>query len=132
MGLRDLRKWTLAPLGAVLFVFLLGAGVVAMLAAGGEPSSESLIRKYFSSQAGGGATPEQARQIEVPACRHTTRIVRNEFVSECTVIWGGRRYRGCFAFSGSRIVLGSRELASLVTDCERLVWDPGTNSLVVP
>lgn len=62
--LRELRGWTLAPLGAVIFVFLVGAGVVAMVATGGEPSSETLIRKYFSSRTGGGATPEQARRIE--------------------------------------------------------------------
>jgi hypothetical protein len=117
-------------LGAVIFVFLVGAGVVAMLATGGEPSSESLIRKYFSSRPGGGATPEQARRIEVPDCRQTTRIVRNEFVSECTVNWGGRRYTGCFALSDDRVVLGSRELASLVPGCDRLFWDQGAGILV--
>ena len=110
--LRGLRKWTLAPLGAVLFVFLFGGGVVT--------SSETLIRKYFSSRAGGGATAEQARSIEVANCRQTTRIVRDEFVTECTVIWGDRRYRGCFTFNDDRVVLGRRQLASLVPGCERL------------
>jgi hypothetical protein len=128
--LRELRKWTLAPLGAVLFVFLIGGGVVAMLATGGEPSSEAMIRKYFSSRAGGGATSEQARGIEVPNCRQTTRIVRNEFVNECTVIWGDRRYRGCFAFNDDRVVLGSRELGG-TSGCPRLLWDSTAESLVI-
>jgi hypothetical protein len=101
-----------------------------MLAAGGEPSSEALIRKYFTSGAGGGATPEQVRRIEVADCRQTNRIVRNEFVSDCTVIWGGRRYSGCFAFRGDRVVLGSRQLASLVPDCDRLFWDASAGMLV--
>ena len=128
--LRELRGWTLAPLGAVIFVFLVGAGFVAMVATGGEPSSETLVRKYFSSRIGGGATAEQARRIEVPDCRQTTRIVRNEFVSECTVIWGGRRYRGCFAFKDDRVLLGSRQLASLVAGCDRLLWDASAGMLV--
>jgi hypothetical protein len=128
--LRELRKWTLAPLGAVLAVVLLAAGVVTMLATGGEPGPEALIRKYFSSAAGGGATPEQARRIDVPNCQLTNRIVRNEFVNECTVIWGGRRYTGCFAFDDDRVVLGSRELGG-TSGCPRLVWDSTAESLVI-
>jgi hypothetical protein len=128
--LSELRKWTLAPLGAVLVVFLVGAGAVATLATGGEPSSETLVRKYFSSRAGGGATSEQARRIEVPECRLTTRIVRNEFVSECTVIWSSRRYRGCFVFNDDRVVIGSRELGG-TPGCPRLLWDSPAESLVI-
>ncbi len=58
--IRELRKWNLAPLGAVLAVVLIGAGVIAMLATGGEPSDQSLVRKYFASPAGGRAPAEQA------------------------------------------------------------------------
>jgi hypothetical protein len=128
--LRELRKWTLAPLGAVLFVFLSGALVVGMIASGGGPSSETLIRKYFTSRAGGGATPEQVRRIQVRDCRQTNRVVRKEFVTECTVIWSGRRYGGCFALSRDRVVLGSRQLASLDSGCDRLFWDQGAGMLV--
>jgi hypothetical protein len=117
-------------LGAVLLVLLIGAGGVATLATGGEPSSETLDRNYFASRAGGGATPEQARGINVRTCRQTTQIVRNEFVSECTVIWGGRRFQGCFAFNDDRVVLGSRELGG-TSGCPRLLWDSAADSLVV-
>ncbi len=45
------------PLGRVLAVVLIGAGVITMLATGGEPSDE-LIREYFSR-----------RPVEGPASR---------------------------------------------------------------
>ena len=130
-GIRELRRWTLAPLGLVLVVVLLAAGVVTMLATGGEPSNESLVRKYFASAAGGGAPAEQARRIGVDDCMRLNRIVRNEFVYECSVVFAGRGYSGCFALSDNRVVLGSRQLASLVPGCDRLVWDKTSQTLVV-
>jgi hypothetical protein len=129
--IRELRKWNLAPLGAVLVVVLLSAGVITMLATGGEQRDESLVRKYFASAAGGGAPAEQARRIEVNDCRRLDRIVRNEFVYECSIVFAGRDYSGCFALSDNRVVLGSRQLASLVPDCDRLFWDKTSQTLVV-
>ena len=128
---RELRKWTFAPLGLVLVVVLLGAGVITMLATGGEPSDESVVRKYFSSAAGGGAPPEQARRIEVNDCRRLDRIVRNEFVYECSVAFADQGYTACFALDQRPMALGSRQLASLVPGCDRLFWDASTGTLVV-
>src|SRR5262245_40166248 len=94
---RELRKWTFARLGLVLVVVLLGAGVITVLATGGEPSDASRVRKYFASAAGGGATAEQASRIEVRDCRRLNRIVQNEFVYECSVALAGQGHSGCFA-----------------------------------
>jgi hypothetical protein len=128
--IRELRAWTLAPLGLVLVVVLLVAGVVTMLATGGEPSDEALVRKYFASAAGGGAPEEQARRIEVNDCRRLNEIVRNEFVYECNVVFADHGYVGCFALDRRPVVLGSRQLASLVPGCNRLFWDQAAAMLV--
>ena len=128
--IRDLRTWNLAPLGAVLALVLIGAGVITMLATGGERSDESMIRKYFSSAAGGRAPAEQAKRIEVNDCKRLNRIVRSEFVYECSVVLAGRGYTGCFALGEGRVVVGSRQLASLVPGCDRLFWDASAEMLV--
>ena len=131
--LAELRKWTLAPLGAVLAIALLAGGVVWMLATGGGPSAEEQVQKYFSSAAGGGAPSEQARLIEVEECHPTYRKVRDEFFDECSVIFGGQGFSGCFLWNedGDEIVLGSRQLATLDPDCDRLFWDASANGLAV-
>ena len=128
--LKELRRWNLAPLGAVLVVVLFGAGAVAFIATGGGLSAEKQIQNYFSSSAGGRAPAEQARRIEVSDCRRLDRVVRNEFVYECSVVFAGRGYTGCFALGEDRVVLGSRQLASLVPGCDRLFWDQGADMLV--
>ena len=129
-SIRELRTWTLAPLGLVLVVVLLAAGVVTMLATGGEPSDETLVRKYFASAAGGGAPEEQADRIEVSECRRLNAIARNEFVYECNVVFAGQGHTGCFALDKRPVVLGSRQLASLVPGCDRLFWDQSAATLV--
>jgi hypothetical protein len=130
--LKELRKWNLAPLGAVLVVVLLAAGAVAFIATGGGPSAEEQIQKYFSSTAGGAAPSEQARLIEVDECHTTYRKVRDEFVDECSLVFRGEGYTGCFLWTddGDRIVLGSRQLASLAPGCDRLFWDASAGMLV--
>lgn len=130
--LEELRKWNLAPLGAVLVVVLLGAGAVAFIATGGGPSVEKQIQRYFSSTAGGGARAEQARLIEVNGCHPTYNKVRDEFVDECSLVFRGEGYTGCFLWNdeGDHIVLGSRQLASLVPGCDRLFWDASAGMLV--
>jgi hypothetical protein len=137
VGLRarpqELRRWTLAPLGAVLAVVLLTGGVVWVLAAGGPPSAEKQVQKYFSSPAGGRAPSEQARHIEVDECHPVHKKVRGEFLDECSVVFRGQGYTGCFLWNddGDEIVLGSRQLATLAPGCERLFWDASVEGLVV-
>jgi hypothetical protein len=129
--LRELRKWTFAPLGLVLVVVLLGAGVVAMLATGGD-SPEKVIQRYFSSTAGGGAPSEQARLIEFNECHPIYKKVRDKFLDECSLEFRGRGYTGCFLWNddGDRIVLGSRQVAGLVEGCDLLFWDQAAETLV--
>ena len=128
---RELRKWTFAPLGLVLVVVLLGAGVVTMLATGGK-RPEEVIQGYFSSPAGGGAPSEQARLIEFKECHPVYKRVRGKFLDECSLAFRGQAYTGCFLWNdeGDRIVLGSREVAGLVDGCDRLFWDRAAGTLV--
>ncbi len=63
-------------------------------------------------------------------CRRLNRVVRNEFVYECSVVFEGRGHTGCFALGEGRVVVGSRQLASLVPGCDRLFWDGSAEMLV--
>jgi hypothetical protein len=129
--LGELRKWNLAPLGAVLVVVVLGAGFLTMVATGGEPDPEELIRKYFASPAGGGASPEQARRISVSNCVGTGRTAYGEVEYRCTVVFGDKSYTACFAWNSKRVVAGSRELVS-PPRCTELRWSRVAGSLVSP
>ena len=102
-----------------------------MLATGGE-SPEKLIQRYFSSTAGGGAPSEQARLIKFTECHPIYKKVRGEFLDECSLEFRGQAYTGCFLWSddGNRIVLGSRQVASLVAGCDRVFWDRAAGTLV--
>jgi hypothetical protein len=128
---RELRNWTFAPLGLVLVVVLLGAGVITMLATGGGPSPEELIRNYFASNSGGGATAEQARRIRVSNCAATTGTARGEIIYKCNVVFADQGYTGCFAWNSKRVVAGSRELGSS-HGCTPLHWSRAVGSLMAP
>ena len=99
-----------------------------MLATGGEPSDESLVRKYFASAAGGGAPPEQTRLIEVKDCRRATQT-EEEFIYECTVVFRNVAHTACFALDQRPIVLGSRQLGYGI-GCEPLAWDRHSGRLI--
>ena len=131
LWLRELRKWDLAPLGAVLVVIALAAVVVLALAFGRSPGSTALVRGYFASASGGGAPREQADLMQVSECQPTGEFVDDDVVFVCTVTFRKRIYQPCFAFEGDRVIAGSRELADVVSGCERVVWSPVVKNLVV-
>ena len=129
-GIRELRKWDLAPLGAVLVVIALAVLFVVLIALGRGPGREALIRSYFASSRGGGAPREQAKLIRVADCQPTGDFVEDNIVRVCTVTFRGKIYHPCFAWSEGKVVAGSRDLGDL-TGCERVVWSPGVGTLVV-
>ena len=68
--IRELRKWNLAPLGAVLVVVILCAGAFAfVVTAHDNPTDfEGMIRSYFATKPGSRVPPDRIRMIEVPRC----------------------------------------------------------------
>jgi len=128
--LRELRKWDLAPLGAVLVVCVLGALAFVFIATGGSPGNEALVRNYFASPRGGGAPRAEVKLIRLGACQPTNNSVEDNIVFMCPVTYRGKTYQPCFAWSGHRIVAGSRELGGEY-GCDRLVWSRGVGTLVV-
>jgi hypothetical protein len=130
-GLRELRKWDLAPLGAVLIVLALGVSVFVFIATGGSSDNEeALVRSYFASPSGGGAPRDEVELMRVGDCQPTDNSVEGNVVLMCPVSYRGKRYEPCFAWSGDRVVAGSRDLGDLV-GCDRIVWSRGVKTLVV-
>jgi hypothetical protein len=127
-ALGELRKWDLAPLGAVLVVVLLAAGIYLTLATGGEKPYEEKVRAFFESSAGGKATHEQARLISVSDCRPRGDTIRNALLIWCSVSAGDQAaFVGCFAWDGDHLVGGGVEP---ISGCDALTWDRRTRSLI--
>ena len=130
-ALRELRKWDLAPLGAVLVVALLAGGFYLFIATGGGLTYQERVRAYFMSREGGGATSAQSRLIIVPDCRPTREVMQDQPVYSCVVVFGDQSYTACFAWDGDRLVAGSRKLAPLARGlCNDIFWDRKTRSIV--
>jgi hypothetical protein len=125
--LRELRKWDLAPLGAVLVVIVLTAGFFAILIAGHEKSYQDKVRAYFMSSEGGSATKAEARRIEVSTCQPTGDAVRNSMVISCAVSVGSQTFTGCYVWDGDKLIAGGSEP---VGNCMPIVWDERTHSLL--
>jgi hypothetical protein len=129
--LQELRKWDLAPLGAVLVVVILAVLVILAIAAGRGPGRTALVRDYFASTAGGGAPRDQANLMQVSECQPTGDFVEEEVVFVCSVTFRNKTYQSCFAFAGDSIAAGSQELATAVpARCERVVWSSTVKDLV--
>jgi hypothetical protein len=125
--LTELRKWDLAPLGAILVVVLLAAGLYASVTLGGDKSKEAKVRAYFMSSEGGHATKEEARRIEVSTCQPTGDQVRGQLVISCAVSFGSRTFTACYAWDGDRLIAGGSQP---VATCLPVLWDERTHSLV--
>jgi hypothetical protein len=125
--LRELRKWDLAPLGAVLVVVLLATGAYVTLISSAEKSYPDKVRAYFMSNEGGSATKSEARRIDVSICQPTGEAVRNELVISCAVSFRNRTFTGCYVWEGNKLIAGgSQPLAG----CEPILWDRRTHSLL--
>jgi hypothetical protein len=125
--LRELRKWDLAPLGAVLVVVVLAGGFLATITLGGDKSYPDKVRAYFRSSEGGQATKDEARRIEVSTCQPTGEAVRNALVISCAVSFGSRTFTGCYAWDGDELVAGGNQP---VGNCLPILWDERTHSLL--
>lgn len=125
--LTELRKWDLAPLGAVLIVALLAAGLYAMVTLGGGKSKEAKVRAYFMSSKGGHATKAEARRIEVSTCLPTGDEVRSQLVISCAVSFGSRTFTGCYVWDGDKLIAGGSQT---VVNCLPVLWDERTHSLL--
>jgi hypothetical protein len=124
---RALRKWDLAPLGAVLVVVLLAAGLYATIALGGHKSDEEKVRAYFMSSEGGSATKDEARRIEVSTCLPTGAEVRNSIVISCAVTFGSLTFRGCYVWHGDKLIAGG---SKPIGNCMPILWDERSHSLL--
>jgi hypothetical protein len=129
-GLRELRKWDLAPLGAVLVVCAGAALLFIVIATGGGPGNAALVRGYFASHAGGSAPRDQAKRISVGDCQATRDSVDDNVVWTCPVTFRGQTYHPCFAWAGGTVIKGSRELGN-DHGCDRVVWSRAVGALVV-
>ena len=125
--MRALRKWDLAPLGAVLVVVLLAAGFWATLTLGGAKSDQEKVRAYFMSSEGGSATEEEARRLEVSTCQPTGQTVRNSLVISCAVSFGNQIFTGCYVWDGDKLIAGGSQP---IGTCMPIMWDKRTQSLL--
>ena len=128
--LDELRKWDLTPIGAVLAVILLAVVGYAVFIAGGPPSTETLVRRYYASPRGGDVPQEVVRRIQVGGCQAIGRFAGDDPVYQCDVTLGQHGYAGCFALSGHEVTKGSAELGENY-GCVRLVWSPRNRKLML-
>jgi hypothetical protein len=125
--LRELRKWDLAPLGAVLVVVILAGGLYASITLGGDKSYADKVRAYFMSSEGGHATKDEARRIEISTCQPTGDAVRNQLVISCAVSFRNQTFTGCYVWEGDELIAGG---SHPVSGCMPILWDERTQSLL--
>jgi hypothetical protein len=131
--IRELRKWNLAPLGAVLVVIILAAGAFAFVTtAGDKPTDyEGMIRAYFATKPGGRMPADQVRLITVTSCVPLDREARGGRTTyRCSLSFEDQGFVACFAFDQRRVAVGSVELGSPDLGCDRVGWDAKERSLV--
>jgi hypothetical protein len=132
--IRELRKWNLAPLGAVLVGALLFGGAFAFLltARDDQPDMQRMVRAYYTTR-GGGAPPEKARLIDVSGCVPLDAEERGHTIYKCTVTFENEGLAACFTFDHGRVAVGSVELGDQNGEfrlgCEYVGWDSSSKSL---
>ena len=129
-SLRALRTYDLAPLGAILVVVILAAGIYLTLTSNGEKSYQDKVRAYFMSSEGGSATKADARRIEVSTCQPTGDTVRNTLLISCAVSVGNQSFTGCYAWDGDKLVGGGNRQPVVDYYCAPLLWDRRKHALV--
>jgi hypothetical protein len=127
---RELRKWDLGPIGAVLLVALLVVVGYAVLVGGAQgDGQEKQIRSYYVSSPGGGAPPELAKLINVRDCDRVGPP-GEYFVVKCELEYGGQTFSSCFEFENDRLVTDDQDTAT-DPECEKsAVWSRDADSLV--
>ena len=124
---RELRKWDLAPIGAVLVVVLLAAGLFLALTSSGGRSNQDKVRAFFMSSEGGSATNADARRIEVSTCQPTGETVRSALVISCAVSHGAQTFRACYVWQGDKLIAGGNRP---IGNCLPVLWDRRSRSLL--
>jgi hypothetical protein len=129
---RALRGYDLAPIGAILVVVILAAGIYLVLTNDGERSYPEKVRAYFMSSAGGSATKDEARRIEVSTCLPTGSEVGNALVISCSVSFGSQSLTSCYAWDGDKLIAGGNRppIADAYLGCEPVLWDRRRHALV--
>ena len=126
--IRELRKWNLAPLGAVLVVVILCAGAFAfVVTAHDNPTDfEGMIRSYFATKPGSRVPPDRIRMIEVPRC--IPYAYSGKTIYKCSISFEDQGFVECFTFDHDRV---TSSFADRKLGCDLVGWDPSSKSLVV-
>jgi hypothetical protein len=107
-----LRQYDLTPLGGLIVVAVLGAGVVVLIfVSGGSGGDEPAVRAYYRDA---GAPAELAERIELAGCEDHGADDSGRPVSRCTIAVGAESHTPCFVFDqADRIVAGGSDLAAI-------------------
>ena len=132
--IRELRKWNLAPLGAVLVGSLLFAGAFGFVltARDNQPDMQRMVRAYYATR-GGGARPDEARLIDVSRCVPLDVENQGHTIYRCMVSFENEGFAACFTFDHGLVAAGSVELGdpnlAERTGCQFVGWDSSSKSL---
>jgi len=139
--IRELRKWNLAPLGAVLVAAILGAGAFAFVVTAQHkpPHSrfEATIRTYFETKPSLRVPHDQVRLIHVPSCARfetgylSPGVRPTQPIYKCSISFEDQRFVACFAIIQGRIATGSAQLKAPELGCDLVGWNARSSSLVV-
>jgi hypothetical protein len=136
--IRELRKWNLAPLGAVLVGALLFAGAFGFVltARDDQPDMKRMVRAYYETR-GGGAPSDKAMLIDVSGCVPLDAENAGHTIYRCTVSFDNEAFAACFTFEHGRVAAGSVELgdqdaSGLRLGCQYVAWNSNSKSLDIP
>ena len=138
--IRELRKWDLAPLGAVLVATILGAGALAFIVTAQHkpPHSrfEATIRTYFETKTSSRVPHDQIRRIHVRSCTRfptdgSQNVLATQAIYKCSISLEDQRLVACFTFDQGRLVAGSEQLNAPELGCTLVGWNARSRSLVV-
>lgn len=132
--IRELRKWDLAPLGAVLVAVLLMAGAFGFVvtARDKKPDRQKMIRTYFATKPGNRMPHDQLRLVFVSRCDPTNDWqYQGRPIYLCSLSFRDKAFTACFTFDQHGVVAGSVELAKPGSVCYLVAWDENAKSLVI-
>jgi hypothetical protein len=127
-----MRSNARAVVWTVVAVVILGVLPVLWIARGGGHSDVQLVRGWFMSSAGGGASSNVASAIHVDDCRFTSFSTAAGSVLMCTITTDNpstHPLQTCFVFSGDKAVRGGWQLGKL-GGCGALRYDRASGELV--
>jgi hypothetical protein len=95
-------KHDIGPLGALILVVLLGAGIMYAFLHGRSmsPPSHKRLAAYYESAAGGSIPAAAFDRLTFEGCRDTKTTAGEAKVYRCRLGEGGRTYSPCFIYGG--------------------------------